>query len=232
MKATEFWQGILGQLEVEVPQHVYKTWLSETRGHALTDDSLTVAVPSPFIAECLEKRMYQIIHKTVERVNSRSLDIHFKIPDSNDGSPVVTKMGVKSAPNYPTAGHLGSALNSRYTFDSFVVGPSNDLAYSGAQSVASHPGKTYNPLFVYSDVGLGKTHLLQAIGHQCNAAGLSFIYVTGISNNDPSASNKNNINCNVNVLFIFLFSQLTTLDENKPIVTIKTSVSNHWLCKS
>lgn len=179
MKATEFWQGILGQLEVELPQHVYKTWLSETRGHTLTDDSLIVEVPSPFIAECLEKKMYQIIHRTVERVNSRSLDIHFKIPDKKNGSNVATKMGLKSAPNYSTARHLGWALNSRYTFDSFVVGPCNDLAYSGAQSVASHPGKTYNPLFVYSNVGLGKTHLLQAIGHQCATAGLSFIYVTG-----------------------------------------------------
>ena len=179
LKATEFWQGILGQLEVELPSHVYKTWLFETRGHSLDDDSLTVEVPSPFIAECLKKRMYQIIHRTVERLNSRALDIYFKIPDSKKGNGVATKRGSTSSSNYPPIGHLDRPLNSRYTFDSFVVGPCNDLAYSGAQSVASHPGKTYNPLFVYSDVGLGKTHLLQAIGHQCEGAGLSFIYVTG-----------------------------------------------------
>ena len=179
LKATEFWQGILGQLEVELPSHVYKTWLSNTRGHTLTDDSLTIEVPSPFIAECLEKKMYQIIHRTVERVNSRSLDIHFQIPGSKNGNGVATKRLAKSASNYPPIGQLEWPLNSRYTFDSFVVGPCNDLAYSGAQSVASHPGKTYNPLFIYSDVGLGKTHLLQAIGHQCEEAGRSFIYVTG-----------------------------------------------------
>ncbi len=170
---AEVWRAVLGDLQLQLTAPTYDTWLKETQGLALDKDILTVGVPSPFAAEWLERRMYQLIQKTIHRVTNQKIEVCFQVGQDgllgnvNEGSPTSG-----SLPIYPFT------LNQRYTFDSFVVGPSNRLAYNAANEVVKAPGQSYNPLFICAGVGLGKTHLLHAVAHNCMARGLSLLYVT------------------------------------------------------
>ena len=181
MRATDTWTAILGDLQLLVTRPVYETWLRDTVGLSLTDDTFMVRVPTAFGMEWLERRMYQLIEKTARKVTNQPVQVRFQVgttigPDEgpcalfgadHDRTPIT--------PVRPPA----FTINRKYTFSSFVVGSSNQLPYNAAQAVAEAPGQSYNPLFIYSGVGLGKTHLLHAIGHTCVSRGLNFIYVTG-----------------------------------------------------
>ena len=179
MRATDIWNAVLGDLELQVPKPIYETWLRDTEGLSLTQSLLTVGVPTPFAREWLERRMYQVIQKTASKVNDRDVEVEFQV-----GSTTPLDRGLQpddadqQQPNGRALPSGTSHINDKYTFSSFVVGPSNRLSYSAAQAVAEAPGQSYNPLFMYSGVGLGKTHLLHAIGHTCSSRGISFIYVT------------------------------------------------------
>ena len=178
-QATEVWQAVLGELELQLPRHAYETWLKGTNGSSLDGAVLQVSVPSPFVAECLEKRMYQLIHKTVERVVSEPLEVRFQVTDFAPAGYTPPVQEDNDDGERATGSPPRAKLNSHYTFDTFVVGPSNRLAYSAALAVSEAPGSSYNPLFIYSGVGLGKTHLLHAIAHACVAKKQRLIYVTG-----------------------------------------------------
>ena len=177
--AMNTWNAILGDLQLQVTQPIYDTWLKDTEGLSITENSLRVGVSTPFAIEWLERRMYQLIQKTVRNVTGRPLEVEFQVETAGLSAATGVVSGVdghRSAPRIiqPAPG----TLNGKYTFSSFVVGPSNWLPDSAARAVAEAPGKSYNPLFIYSGVGLGKTHLLHAIAHTCLLRGLSFIYVT------------------------------------------------------
>ena len=159
-------------------QSAFATWLKGTVGLALADDKLIVGVPNVFTSEWLERRAYQLVHRAASRIAGRQLDVVFRIEES--ASRIEPEPHSRPAPqrqNAPPLFHRGFP-NRRYSFDSFVVGPSNDLSYSAAQAVASSFGEHYNPLFIYSGVGLGKTHLLHAIAHRCVQKSVNFLYVT------------------------------------------------------
>ena len=153
--AKDAWTAALGELELQVPRSTYETWLKDTVGISVTDQSMIVGVPNAFTAEWLEKRVYQLVRKTVSKIADQPLDVKFLIQASSHGDPD-SNSPINPAPN--TTLPVRCVPNHRYSFDSFVVGPSNNLSYSAAQAVASSPGQYYNPLFIYSDVGLGKTH--------------------------------------------------------------------------
>ena len=179
-KAT--WEAILGDLQVQVARPIYETWLKETEAAGLSDEVLRVRVPTLFAVEWLERRMYQLIQSTVYRVTGRPLRVQFEVRGS--GTEEEEKKEKEIAPsNPPGIGPKASQtsmhqLNGRYTFDNFVVGSSNHLPYSAARAVTEDPGHSYNPLFIYSGVGLGKTHLLHAIAHSCRSKHMAFLYVT------------------------------------------------------
>ena len=177
--AFEAWQAVLGDLQVQVARPIYQTWLKGTEGVALNDDFLTVAVPTSFTVEWLERRMSQLIHKTAQKVTDRALEVRFQVRPSAEETGGVGGPEVEDPPmtGNPLRGP-GQQLNPSYTFGSFVVGPSNRLPYSAARAVAEAPRRSYNPLFIYSGVGLGKTHLLHAIGNTCVSRGLKTLYVT------------------------------------------------------
>ena len=173
------WQAILGDLQLQVARPIYETWLKDTEEVSITDDLLTVGVPTPFAIEWLERRMYQTIERTAQKVTGRPLEVRFQVRNvmSHNGAADSFASEERRSPRdlvRPTSG----TLNPKYTFNSFVVGPSNRLPYSAASAVAEAPGQIYHPLFIYSGVGLGKTHLLHAIGHTCASRGLIYIYVT------------------------------------------------------
>lgn len=182
--AESLWQAVLGELQLHVTRPSYETWLKETVGLKVVDDALVIGTPNPFVAEMLEQRMYSLISRTLDRVSGQAMDIKFTVVetaspphwfDEQDDETIDHQPGPVSDLN---GIHKGSALNTRYTFDTFIVGRSNELARAAAEAVADKPGLTYNPLFIYSGVGLGKTHLLHAIGQQIKAMGMVLIFTT------------------------------------------------------
>ena len=174
--ALDTWNAVLGDLQLQVPRPTYETWLRDTSGLQLNESLLTVEVPTPFAMEWLERRMYHLIQTTAQKVIGRPVEVHFQVGDA------VTYYGRgESGPNgqRPLLGNPQAYnLNAKYTFNTFVVGPSNRLPYSAARAAAEAKGQTYSPLFIYSGVGLGKTHLLTAIAHTCIERDLRFLYVT------------------------------------------------------
>ena len=197
INSKEVWRAVLGELQLQLPRPTFETWLKQTEGVSCDGQSFVVEVPTAFAVAWLERRMYQSIQKTVEKVAKQPLEIHFQVKDSAGGHPFVAgaaDRGIKPSRFSPTEfrasveDELGTSdrmrqgqapsLNPKYTFESFVVGSSNQMAYSAARAVCEAPGRDYNPLFIYSGVGLGKTHLLHAIGHQCVAQGMPVLYAT------------------------------------------------------
>ncbi|MCI0837007.1 MAG: chromosomal replication initiator protein DnaA [Chloroflexi bacterium] len=186
--ARKIWSAALGQLQLEIPRPNYETWLKPTSAVGLTGNTLSISTPSPFAAEMLEKRLSGTIHRTVSRVAGRKLVVEFKVVGANGTTqldPVdETSADSSSSTAAPDSSNNGIdyarsyALKPSFNFDTFVVGPSNRLAQAAAAKVAEAPGSVYNPLYIYSEVGLGKTHLLHAIGHVLCKRGLKVMYVS------------------------------------------------------
>ena len=187
--ARQIWSAVLGELQLQVTRPSYETWLKGTVGVAQLDGEFVVGTPNAFVAEMLEQRMYTLISQTVERVTKTASDVRFQVfvEDEQDDAPIAmsdewpasqVEGPASSTPPQSFAGQTSSRLNPKYIFDTFIVGKSNELAHAAALAVAENPGTTYNPLLMYSDVGLGKTHLLHAIGERVRAKGLSLIYAT------------------------------------------------------
>ena len=187
LSAGEVWRATLGELQLQLNSHTFETWLKPTVGISYQNSQFVVEVPTPFAVAWLERRMYQSIQKTVEKVTGGPAEIQFKVKAgnavaSNPSAGAATlppePAGEGEPAPAPARPSTTGTFNPRYGFDSFVVGPSNRLAFSAAQAVVEAPGKMYNPLFIYSGVGLGKTHLLHAIGQSSVDLGLDALYVS------------------------------------------------------
>jgi chromosomal replication initiator protein len=165
--AREIWDAALGELQIQVSKTNYKTWLEKTLGLSFEDNRFTIGVPNTFVAAYLEKNQHSLIEKTLIGIIRRDVSIHFSIN------------GAKQLPPPQAQQRDLPVLNSNFTFNSFVVGGTNQLAYSAAQEITERPGLTYNPLLICGGPGLGKTHLLQAIGHQAVANNLKVLYASG-----------------------------------------------------
>ena len=177
--AREVWRAVLGDLQLQVPRPTFETWLKPTEGVAENGDVFIVEAPTPFAVEWLERRMFHSLQRTLQKVAGYPVELQIRVRSEGISYAVERAelpTGVTAESNQPLFEFR--ALNPRYTFESFVVGPSNKLAFSAAHAVAESPGVAYNPLFLYSGAGLGKTHLLQAIGRTCAQRGLSVLYVT------------------------------------------------------
>ncbi len=171
--AIETWEAALGDLQVQLPRSTYETWLKNTKGLELDGTTLLVGVPNSFTAEWLEKRIFPLIQRTVCSVSKQTLAVKFTTIPA-DSAPTALLQGSAAPPHAPPQW----APNQRYSFESFIVGPSNKLPYNAAWGVAQAPGSMYNPLFIHSGVGLGKTHLLHAIARHCTAQMINCLYVT------------------------------------------------------
>ncbi len=173
--AQEIWEAALGELQLQINKPNYQTWLQETEGIEFRDGHFYIGTPNTFVAEYLEKNQRSLIEKTLIGLVKSKVVAHFQVssiqPEPTDGYAYrETPQAIDSQI---------SDFNPKYTFESFVVGNSNQLAYAAAQSAAQNPGESYNPLFIYGGSGLGKTHLLQAIGHTLQARRASVLYVSG-----------------------------------------------------
>ena len=186
INARKIWLAALGQLQLEIPRPNYETWLKPTIPSSLGNDTLIISTPSPFAAEMLEKRLSGTIHRTVSRVAGRELTVEFTVQGSSSSATLKKQQhtiseNVKSQTikQNGTMDYAQSySLKNSFTFDTFIVGPSNRLAQAAAIKITEAPGRIYNPLYIYSEVGLGKTHLLHAIGHAFNQRQLKVMYVS------------------------------------------------------
>ncbi len=172
MDQRGLWQAVLGELELNLSKANFATWFKHTSIISNEDGHVVVGVPNIFTKEWLEKKYNDDIKTALAKIgNIGSVEYHVGTPKKED-SPLQPSTLLPSsmpaiahtAPAPSAATH--SALNPKYTFDSFVVGSSNELAYAACQAVAKNPGIKYNPLFLYGGVGLGKTHLMQAVGNE------------------------------------------------------------------
>ncbi|OGO30376.1 MAG: chromosomal replication initiation protein DnaA [Chloroflexi bacterium RBG_16_56_11] len=161
--AQEIWDIALGELQVQVSKPNYRTWFSKTTGLGYQNGQFVIGVPNTFAAEYLEKNQRSLIEKAVGALTCPGVQIAFQV--NGKSLHQETRAG---APNTP-AGTVSSHMNPNYVFDTFIEGNGNRLARAAALSVAQNPGCTYNPLFIYGGAGLGKTHLLHAIGHAAAA---------------------------------------------------------------
>jgi chromosomal replication initiator protein len=165
------WNKILESIKQEITNHNYRTWFSQTAFGDLTDTQLTINVPSAFIGNQLRVRYLPLIETTLQKIVGKHLSVDFKVNSALlTGKKVITdeenlfdeQQYVPTTPNH-------SALNPRYTFDNFVVGLTNNVAFAAAQAVAQNPGISYNPLYLYGGTGVGKTHLMLGIGKLCSS---------------------------------------------------------------
>jgi chromosomal replication initiator protein len=158
---TEIWQNALANLEQRIKPHNFDMWLRPIECCDVTGSRITLRAPNRYIKEWFEDNYLSIVLQEIRNATRQEFQVSFELDEVNTPElppePVV-------AERPPSGWDYG--LNERYTFDSFVVGPSNQLAHAAARAVTELPAGKYNPLFIYGGVGLGKTHLLCAIGHE------------------------------------------------------------------
>ncbi len=164
MEAQTLWRSVLTHLQTSMAPANFDTWLRPTRGVDFQDDILVVGVPTTYGREWLEQRLSTVIRKTLREVGQPEVDVRFQVM-SELAELNGRRRGKTLASPRPLFDGQDAQFNPRYTFDDYIVGGSNRFAHAAARAVAEKPAQTYNPLFIYGGVGLGKTHLLHAIGH-------------------------------------------------------------------
>jgi chromosomal replication initiator protein len=155
------WDEVLTKVETKVNRHSFATWFRPTTFHSLDGSSLSIHVPTAQFREWLSKNYSGVIAEALDETGHHGLVVKFVCDPESQVSQDNTPAESDSDPSF--------FLNPKYTFDSFVVGSSNQFAHAASRAVAEIPSKSYNPLFVYGGVGLGKTHLMHAIGHYIRA---------------------------------------------------------------
>jgi chromosomal replication initiator protein len=193
---SNLWQAVLGEIELSVSRGNFLTWFKNTGLLRQDEDLVIIAVPNVFIKQQLERKYRDLIFETLKKNGINAKQIEFKIhATATNHSEVVnditidrlastatpeTTHSARIAPKMGTGQVQRLALNERYTFDNFIVGSGNDLAFAACQSIAQNPGMKYNPLFLYGGVGIGKTHLIQAVGNAvvANNPSAKVIYIS------------------------------------------------------
>lgn len=180
MDLAETWQAALGELELTLSKANFTTWFKNTFIASIEDGRIIVCVPNTFTKAWLEKKYHDAIAKALRNVTSTNVkEIQYRVEVRNTTPllgltqeiPLPTSEAIDAPhaafsplPSQGPSTNNDAGLNPRYSFDSYVVGKTNELAHAAAMAVAANPGRVYNPLFLYGGSGLGKTHLLHAIG--------------------------------------------------------------------
>jgi chromosomal replication initiator protein len=194
--AQEIWIAALGELQLQVSRPNFNTWLKNTIGISYKNGTFIVGVPNAFVAEWLNNRLCSLVEKTLVGITGKNMSVQFSVqaPDVSEAQPVYANQADGgTTTRVPIKPSVLSRLNNKYTFNNFVTGEANRLAFAAALEVAENPGSVYNPLFIYGGTGLGKTHLLQAIGHAARANGYRILYTSAEQlTNEFVSSLKNN----------------------------------------
>ena len=193
MTNDQIWQAVLGELEIGISRVNFITWFKNTFIYSIENGVVTVSVPNDFTKRWLEQKYYKAIKSSIEKVGEKKVtEIVFEInlkkevcQGQQENKTVSEKNEVKKSEFTikenevkPNINVSRFGLNPKYCFSNFIVGRATELAYAACQAIVSNPGKSYNPLFIYGGVGLGKTHLLQAIGNELVKRGKKALYTT------------------------------------------------------
>jgi len=196
MNAEQAWQSVLGQLQMEMPRASFDTWVRDTKPVSFQDGTITVGVRNAYARDWLENRLASTVSRLLLGITNASVDVRF-IVHGNEVEQILdetppSQPATVSASNHPAR---SLSINPRYVFETYVVGSGNRLAHAACLAVAEKPARAYNPLFLYGGVGLGKTHLLHAIGNACVQRGLNILYVSSEEfTNDMIASIRTHTN--------------------------------------
>ncbi|MES2971832.1 MAG: chromosomal replication initiator protein DnaA [Patescibacteria group bacterium] len=174
----DLWQAVLGEIELTVSRGSFVTWFKNTHLVRQKDNVLVIGVPNVFIKQQMERKYNDLVLETLAKNGVKPERVEYKIhagisPRKTEEEPMILGAQAKTQSDYQASNQLTDALahsyrqglNERYTFDTFIVGSGNELAYAACQAIAQSPGTKYNPMFVYGGVGIGKTHLIQAVGN-------------------------------------------------------------------
>jgi len=165
--SSELWQSALTALERKFSKPIFEMWIKPLRLVSLTGNELLLAVQNNFARDWVENRLKGQITEVLGEIFGAGMQLQFTVlPESAEPVPPQGTSTPAATPTRPAGDFRPGNLNSRYTFEEFVIGNSNRFAHAAAQAVASAPARAYNPLFLYGGVGLGKTHLMHAIGHR------------------------------------------------------------------
>lgn len=173
------WSRTLDILKDELSRPSFETWLKSTKLLDIDENDIYIEVPNEFAKDWLETRYYNLIKNTVQLIINKEVNLHFVLP-SEKGKLSTKKSSNNTLELGSNDNDIDSALNPKYNFDTFVIGNNNRFAHAASLAVAEAPAKAYNPLFIYGGVGLGKTHLMHAIGHYvlAHSKGYKVLYVS------------------------------------------------------
>lgn len=193
-QSSSLWQAVLGEIELSVSQGSYITWFKSTKLLEQDKNKLVIGVPNVFFKQQMELRFNDLIVNVLKKNGVDAPQVEYRIHSglttkrsAQDGHQAQAVAGLQAGTGPASAAHSGigsndwrQGLNQRYTFDNFIVGSGNELAHAACQAVAGRPGRKYNPLFIYGGVGIGKTHLIQAVGNEILKQGPSkkVVYIT------------------------------------------------------
>jgi len=170
LSATEVWSRLLDRARQEVSEQIFRTWLEPTEALEFNGKTIIVGAPDQFAADWNESKHTELLAALAPITLGYPVKIVFRVHEDRKRRSQMDLFVAPPAQVTPSLRNANGAsntpLSTRYTFDHFVIGKSNELAYAAADAVAQAPGKVYNPLFIYGDTGLGKTHLMQAAGHE------------------------------------------------------------------
>ncbi len=193
MTNEQIWQAVLGEMEISLSKANFVTWFKDTFISSFSGELVVVGVPNAFVKKWLEEKYHRNILGALEKVTQQKIDkIDYRLENKkqalNQNTPQVSistpannpaNIEESSKENYSIKNVYNRfGLNPKYVFENFVVGKNNELAYAACQAVVRNLGKAYNPLFIYGGVGLGKTHLLQAIGNEASKFTGKILYTT------------------------------------------------------
>lgn len=187
MNLDQLWQAVLGEVELILSKPSFTTWFKQTSIHSYEGGRVIISVPNKFTHLYIQKHYYSHIVAALKNITKEEIKhLDYKV-EGRVGSVVAATIASIKPQEAPSESPAVPAtkiainrfgLNTYYTFSNFIVGKGNELAYAACQAVAANPGKAYNPLFIYGGVGLGKTHLLQAIGNEFSKKSDKILYVT------------------------------------------------------
>jgi chromosomal replication initiator protein len=163
---ADLWNKALSIIEKKISKPSFETWLKSTKAHSLQGDTFIVSVPNDFARDWLEGRYVHLISGVLYEITGEELSVKFIIPQNQEDQDFQVPSSKRNKLKNDEPAELNqNMLNPKYTFDTFVIGSGNRFAHAASLAVAEAPAKAYNPFFIYGGVGLGKTHLMHAIGH-------------------------------------------------------------------
>jgi chromosomal replication initiator protein len=179
MNSQQAWQATLGQLQIEMSKAAFDTWVRDAEFISHEDNTLIIGVQNAYARDWLESRLSSTVARMMTGLTGQPQTVRFVVWHKDTEEAEIAEGVDLAEADEPTSQRPNNGtINPRYNFENFVVGASNRLAHAACMAVAENPARAYNPLFLYGGVGLGKTHLLHAIGNSAHQRGLQILYVS------------------------------------------------------